>query len=316
MSTDPTRGEAAPREARRAERARATRRAATLSLAVGVTLLVVKLIAWRLTGSTAVLSDALETIVNVVAAGFGLFAVRLAHRPADRGHPYGHGKIEFIAAGFEGALILVAALWIVVEAVEGLVRGAELQRLGAGLVLVAAAASVNGVLGLWLIRTGRRHDSATLVADGKHLMTDVVTSVASLLALGLVLVTGATWWDPALALVAAGNIGLTAVRLLRESVGGLMDEADVDDLGRIRAALEALDEPLLVGWARVRARHQGWQHHVDLTIFVPDATPVRQAHALADRVEAAIVDALADADVLCHVEPASLAPPPASPPPR
>src|SRR5262245_17548468 len=169
---------------------RARLRAGVLSLLVGSGLLLVKFEAYRRTGSSAVFSDALESIVNVVGALFGLWSIVFAGRPADRNHPYGHGKIEFFSAAFEGGLIAFAALAILMQALRALVLGPELRELDAGLVLVFAAGFVNALLGVYLVRTGRRTASAALVADGKHVLSDSWTSAGIVLGLLLVRATG------------------------------------------------------------------------------------------------------------------------------
>ncbi len=281
-------------------------RAALLSLVIGALLLAIKLGAWALTGSTAVLSDALESIVNVIAAGFAVYSVHLSRKPPDLDHPYGHGKIEFLSAGFEGGLIFVAGGLIIFEATRRLLVGVALARLSEGIGLVAFAAVVNLILGLYLIRTGKKTHSLTLVADGKHLLTDVYTSAATAAALAVVLLTGWRWIDPAFAIVAALNILRIGLGLMREAVGGIMDEADPEDLKIVAEALAHLDDPLFVGWSQLRSRHQGALHHVDLTVYVPDETAVAAGHALADRVERTIASALGEAEVICHVEPESL----------
>lgn len=281
-------------------------RAARISLAVGILLLLVKLLAYLLTGSAAVLSDALESIVNVIAAGFAVYSVHLARKPPDSEHPYGHGKVEFISAGFEGGLIFVAGSLIIYEAVRRLLVGAELEYLGEGALLVSGAAVVNLVLGLWLISVGRRTHSLTLVADGKHLLTDVWTSGATVIALLAVLLSGRTWVDPVFALVAAVNILRIGFELVREAVRGIMDEADPEDLRAVTEALRDLDDPLFEGWAKLRSRHQGALHHVDLTVYVPDEAPVNEAHELTAQVEHRIREVLDNAEVICHVEPVSL----------
>src|SRR5687768_11198839 len=157
--------------------------AGQLAVVVGVLLLVVKFLAYYRTGSAAIFSDAMESIVNVLASSFALYALFYAHRPADREHPYGHGKIEFMSAGVEGAMILVAAVVIAFRAAEALLRRPRLEEIGLGLVLMALAMVVNGATGLFLIRSGRRHGSLVLEADGRHLMTDAVTSAAAIVAL-------------------------------------------------------------------------------------------------------------------------------------
>ena len=281
----------------------ARRRAAVLSLTVGVLLLAVKFGAWFLTDSAAVLSDALESIVNVVAAGFALYSIWLSSKPADQDHPYGHGKVEFLSAAFEGGLIFLAGGLIIQQSARHLLDGTVPQRLGEGIALVGATAVVNLALGAYLIRVGRRTHSLTLVADGKHLITDVWTSGMTVVALALVLLTREVWLDPVFAIVAAMNILRIGWGLMREAVAGIMDAADPEDLAKMTQALHSIDDPTLVGWTRIRSRHQGHLHHVDLTIFVPGAATVDAGHALADRVEAVIGKALGDAEVICHVEP-------------
>lgn len=279
------------------------RRAAVLSLVVGAVLLAVKFGAWWLTGSTAVLSDALESIVNVVAAAFAVYSVWLTAKPADEGHPYGHGKVEFLSAAFEGGLIFLAGGLIVFQAIRHLILGTQLSNLGAGVLLVAGAAVVNLLLGLYLGRVGRETHSLTLTADGKHLLTDVWTSGMSVAALGLVWATGIGWLDPAIAILAALNILRIGGELVRVAIAGIMDEADPEDLVQLERALQGVDDPLLVSWDRIRSRHQGPLHHVDLTIYVPGTASVGAGHVLADRVERAIIAVLGQAEVIVHVEP-------------
>src|SRR5688500_5579230 len=186
-----TAGTAIPPDVQRIER-----RAAALALSVGVVLLVAKFTAYALTGSAAIFTDAAESIVNVLASGFAAWAVWYAHQPADEKHPYGHGKVEFLSALVEGGMILVAALFAAARAIEALWRGPELERLGWGLAIVAAAGAANGAVGLYLVSIGRRCGSLTLEADGRHLLTDAVTSAALMAALGLVILSGWTWFDP------------------------------------------------------------------------------------------------------------------------
>ena len=171
-------------------------RAGLISLVVSVVLLAAKFEAYRRTGSTAVLSDALESIVNVAAALFAIGSIAFAGRPADRNHPYGHGKVEFFAAAFEGGLIAFAAILVVYQALQALITGVELRALEQGLVIVAGAGIANALLGGYLVHTGRKYHSLTLVADGKHVFSDSVTSAGILLGLLCVRLTGLTWLDP------------------------------------------------------------------------------------------------------------------------
>src|SRR5690349_17118942 len=180
--------------------------AIALSLLVSLGLLAAKFQAYRLTGSTAILSDALESIVNVVAAVFAIGALLFAGRPADRNHPYGHGKMEFLSAAFEGGLIAFAAVLIVYEVAQGLLYGVTLRALDTGLAVVLGAGLVNLALGAYLVRTGRRYDSLTLVADGRHVMAEFYTSAGIVVGLLLVRVTGLGWLDPVVAAVVALNL--------------------------------------------------------------------------------------------------------------
>src|SRR5437867_10532925 len=202
-----------------AEDSRVRVRAGLISLAVSVVLLGAKYQAYLLTRSTAILSDALESIVNVVAAGFALGGLLFAGRPADRNHPYGHGKIEFFSAAFEGGLIAFASILIVYEAVRNLVAGPEVRQIGAGLLIVFGCALVYLPLGLYLVRTGRRYVSLTLIADGQHVLADVWTSAGIIVGLGLVRLTGQAWLDPVVALLVALWLMATGFRLVRHAAG-------------------------------------------------------------------------------------------------
>ena len=218
---------------------RARLRAGLLSLGVALLLLAAKLEAYRRTGSAAVLSDALESIVNVVAAAFGIGSILFAGRPADRNHPYGHGKIEYFSAAFEGGLIAFAALLIVYEALQAFVLGVELRDLDVGLAIVLGAGLANAALGLFLVRTGRRNDSLTLVADGKHVLSDWWTSAGIVVGLLLVRWTGIVWLDPLVACLVALQLFWTGARLVREAARGLLDEEDPELLARLVQVLGA-----------------------------------------------------------------------------
>src|SRR5262245_44724549 len=201
-------------------------RAGVLSLVVALVLLAAKFEAYRRTGSAAVLSDAMESIVNVVAAGFGIWSLLFAGRPADRNHPYGHGKIEFMSAAFEGGLIAFAAVLILWEALQGLLYGVEVKRLETGVAITLGAGLVNLALGWYLVRTGRRHASIALEADGRHVLSDFWTSLGIVAGLGLVALTGVVWLDPLVAAVVALNLMRTGVKLIRHAAGALLDEED------------------------------------------------------------------------------------------
>lgn len=283
---------------------RARLRAGWVALATGFVVLAVKLAAWRLTGSTAVLSDALESIVNVVAGALLLFSLYVSIRPADRDHPYGHGKVEFFSAGVEGALIGVAALLIGAEALRQLVIGPRLRELDLGLALVTGAAVLNGLVGAHLVRVGRRVHSLALVADGRHLLTDVVTSAGVIGGLAAVRLTGWQLLDPLVALAVATQILGTGWRLVRQAVGGLMDEADPEWLARMVEALEREREPWLIDAHSLRAWRSGATGHVDLHVVVPRYYDVDRLHALGERLEQRLLEASGlPGEVIVHFDP-------------
>jgi cation diffusion facilitator family transporter len=283
---------------------RARLRAVVISLAVSVVLLAAKYGAYRLTGSTAILSDALESIVNVVAAVFGLGGIIFAGRPADRNHPYGHGKIEFFSAAFEGGLIAFAAVLIVYEVVLALLRGVEVRALDVGVSIVLGAGLVNLLLGWYLIRTGRKHASLTLVADGRHVLADFYTSAGIVIGLLLVRFTGIGWLDPLVAGVVALNLLWTGFRLVRHAAGGLLDEEDTDLLGRL---LQVLQPHLGQGVIRVhhlRAIRAGRFHHVDAHLVVPEFWTVERSHELAEDLGERVMKELnVEGEMTLHTDP-------------
>ncbi|HEY7115080.1 MAG TPA: cation diffusion facilitator family transporter [Tepidisphaeraceae bacterium] len=282
--------------------------AGLVSVIVGVVLLALKFLAYLFTGSAAIFSDAMESIVNVAASAFALYALFYAHRPADREHPYGHGKIEFMSAGFEGGMIFAAALVIGFRAVEAIVHRPPIQAIALGLVLMGVAMVVNGALGLYLIRAGRRHHSLTLEADGKHLLTDAVTSAAAIIAIVGVKLTGWRIIDPIFALLIALYITWTAVGLMRRGAAGLMDEQDLADEALLKRILDAHlapqgKEPQICSYHKLRHRHNGRYHWVDFHIMVPPTLNVERAHAIASAIEYEIELALGEGNATAHIEP-------------
>jgi cation diffusion facilitator family transporter len=287
---------------RRDERARLL--AVGLSLAVGSTLFGFKIWAHRLTGSTAVLSDALESIVNVVAACFAFGSVIFAGRPADRSHPYGHGKIEFFTAAFEGGLISFAAAFIVFEAARTLIHPTELRGLDQGLLIVSGAGLINAGLGLFLIRAGRRYHSITLTADGKHVLSDFWTSLGVVVGLVLVRWTGLAWLDSLVAAVVGINLAWTGGKLVRQAAGGLLDE---EDPTLVRRLVDALDQASHSGIIRIhdlRAIRAGRFHHVNVHLVVPEHWSVSQAHEAGEAfAERAIRGFGLEGEILFHTDP-------------
>ena len=281
----------------------AAARLAIGSLAVALAVLGLKLMAWWLTGSLALWSDALESLVNVAASLAALLAIRLADKPADRQHPYGHGKAEYFSAVLEGVLVIVAALSIAVAAWEALASPRMPAFAPAGLGVNALATLVNAAWGWLLIRQGRAMGSPALVADGRHLFTDVISSAGVLAGLGLAFATGWAVLDPLLALAVAATILWSGWLLVKASVGGLMDEAvDPATMARLHAviagaaggAIEAHD---------LRTRNAGRMTFVDFHLVVPGEQTVTEAHRICDRIEAAIRAEVGDAVISIHVEP-------------
>jgi cation diffusion facilitator family transporter len=291
-------------EALRSEQARVRERAAWLSLGVGTAIFAGKVAVYLGTGSTAVYSDALESVVNVVAAALLLYSVRLASLPPDRNHPYGHGKVEFFSAGVEGALIGVAALAIVWEALHELWIGPRLRRIDLALIGTAALAGANALLGVYLIRLGERTDSLALEADGRHLLTDVATSAGVVAGLGVVRFTGLLWLDPLVAIGVALNILRVGYQLVRRAVGGLMDEADPDRLYAIVEGLRASREPWWIDVHGLRAWRSGRTHHVDLHLAVPRYFDADRLHDEGEALERAIRGAIGiGTELIVHFDP-------------
>jgi cation diffusion facilitator family transporter len=272
-------------------------------VAVAVAVLALKAMAWWVTGSVALYADALESIVNVAAALAALLAVRLSALPADANHPYGHSKAEYFSAVLEGALIIVAALLILHEAWGAFQAPRAPEQAGIGLAVAAVASGINAAWALFLGRRGKALRSPALMADARHLWADVVTSAGVLVGVGLVTLTGFLWLDPLLAALTAVNIIFSGWRLLRESVGGLMDEAvppaTMERIRRIVAeqasgAIEAHD---------LRSRHAGRHTFLEFHLVVPGDMRVSESHEICDRIEAALKAELEDAIITIHVEP-------------
>lgn len=280
-----------------------TLRIAFGSLAVGVVVLGLKLLAWWMTGSVALLSDALESTVNLATALAALVAVQVAARPADAGHPYGHHKAEFFSAVFGGVMIVVAALLILRAAWEGLMEPRALDAPLEGLLVSGLATAANAAWAWVLVSRGRRARSPALVADGRHLLADVMTSAG--VALGILLALATGWWvlDPALAALVAVNILWSGWRVMAQSLSGLLDEAvDEATLRRIREVI-AREAEGAVEAHDLRTRHAGPATFVDFHLIVPGEATVRDAHAICDRIEGALREAVPDARVTIHVEP-------------
>jgi cation diffusion facilitator family transporter len=265
------------------------RRASYVSLVVGVLLLGVKFWGYRLTGSQAVFSDAMESIVNVVAAGLAILVVAVAFKPADAEHPYGHGKVEFFSAAFEGGLIAFASVLICIEAVQALVRGASVHEPGIGALIVICAGFVNAGLGFYLKHVGRTHQSAALIASGEHVLSDFWTSAGVVVGLLLVQATEVKWLDPALALVVGLLLGFTGIKLVRRSIGGLLDEEDRDSLMNLLEIISKQPSQGIIQVHHCRVIRSGNYHHIDAHAVVPEFWDVAVAHERTEEFEAQII---------------------------
>jgi cation diffusion facilitator family transporter len=276
---------------------------ASVSVVVGVVVLALKYYAYHLTGSVALYSDAIESIVNVAASIGALLAIRYSALPADANHPYGHHKAEYFSVVAEGALIIVAAVLIIHEAYGAFLAPRTIEEPAVGLLFNGGASVLNGLWCAVLIGVGRKRRSPALVADGKHLLTDVLSSLGVLAGLILAIVTGIPILDPILAGLVALNILWSGWQLVRESVGGLMDEAvPAETLDKIRGIISA-NAVGAIEAHDVRTRHAGRRTFIDFHLVVPGTMPVSDAHDICDRIEKALLAEVVDTMVTIHVEP-------------
>jgi cation diffusion facilitator family transporter len=253
-------------------------------------LFVGKIWAWYLTGSVTILTDALESTVNVVAGFIGLYAVTLAAKPRDTNHPYGHGKAEFLSAAVEGALIIIAALMIIYQALYHLLRPVPLEDLDWGMALIGITGAANFLLGVYALRTGKAQRSATVEAAGKHLKTDAYTTIAIIIGLLLVQATGWLWLDAAVALVFALVILFTGYKVLRHSLSGIMDEADLSLLQKVIDVLNQYRRDDWIDLHNLRVLHYGPVLHVDAHMTLPYYFEVRDADREIHALEALIME--------------------------
>jgi len=276
---------------------------AWLSIAAAIATIALKFGAYMLTGSVGLLSDAAESIVNLVAAFVALLALHVASRPPDDDHHYGHSKAEYFSAVVEGLMIFLAAIFILITSVERFLHPRGLENVGVGLGISAIASVVNGTVALTLLRAGRQHNSITLVADGKHLLTDVWTSVGVVVGVLLVAVTKWQRLDPVIAFLVGCNIIWTGWHLIRQSVDGLMDKTiDAERQEAITAVLDrhTSDE---VSYHELRTREAGHKVFASSHVLVPGAWSVQRGHDLVEQIEADLLASVPDLDMTIHLEP-------------
>ncbi|MCP9926231.1 cation transporter [Synechococcus lacustris C3-12m-Tous] len=274
-----------------------------LSTAAAVATIVLKTLAWRLTGSVGLLSDAMESGVNLVAALGAFWALTLAAKPADRSHPYGHFKAEYFSSGLESVLIVVAAFAIMLTAIERLHQPQPLEQLGIGLVISLLATALNGLVAWVLLKASRRFHSIALRADAHHLLTDVWTSLGIVLGIGLVKLTGLTILDPLIAIAVALNIVVSGWKLLHETGSGLLDRSLPEDEQAELEALLASHATEDIRFHALRTRVAGSHRFVAFHVLVPGSWTVQAGHDLCDQLEREIATALSRTDVLTHLEP-------------
>lgn len=283
-------------------------RPAMLSLAVGALLMGGKFVAYYITRSSAIFSDAMENVVNVLSSGFAVYAILLAHRPADLDHPYGHGKVEFLSAGFEGGMMLLASLVIIGQAIGTLLSGQTPTDLTLGFAVAATSMILCTATAMVLRRRGIASGSIALQADGVHLLGDALTSGMVIVGLLIFRQTHFAWADPLAALAISFFIIRQAAVLMRRSAAGLMDEQDRDDAELLKRILDAHigprgKPPWICSYHELRHRHSGRYHWVDFHIQVPAWWDVQRGHHVASEIEGEIERALGNGDATAHVEP-------------
>ncbi|MBL8696501.1 MAG: cation transporter [Planctomycetes bacterium] len=279
-------------------------RAALISLVAGTAIFGGKLAAYGVTQSSALLSDALESIVNVLAAAFLVGSVVFGGKPADRDHPYGHGKIEYFSAAFEGGLIAFASIAILVGVGIALWEGQRARELEVGMVISGAATAANALLGVYLLRVARRSRSLALEADGRHVLSDVATTIGVLAGLGVSWATGLWWLDPVIAGGVALHLGWAGFRLVRRAAGGLLDEEDTQTIEELLATLERERVPGLIRVHHLRSMRVGARTHVDAHLVMPEYWTVERSHVLCDALEHKLNAAMpGEVDVVFHADP-------------
>lgn len=276
--------------------------AAILSLAIGAGMFVFKFTAYLITGSAAIFSDAAESVVHVLATSMALYSIILSSRPPDKSHLYGHGNVEYFSAGIEGGLIIIAALVIIFEGVSDIIKGPELQQLGTGVLIITAAGIINLFLGFYLIKIGKQTNSLTLVADGKHVLTDSYTSIGVLIGITLVILTDIFLLDPLFAIAVALNILFTGYKLIRKSIGGLMNETDPETLSRLCNKLISIRKPVYIDIHELRYWESGDDLFVDFHLTLPYYLNIKQTHAEEDYLSSEIEKDFPNAQIKIHMD--------------
>lgn len=289
---------------RREEEYKANLKVQRIAIAAGIFLLSLKFSAYLLTNSNAILTDALESIVNVAASFMGLYSLNLSATPRDKNHPYGHGKVEFISGMAEGLMILVAAVIIIVKAVKGFIIPNPIENLDLGLYLILFSGIVNYAVGAMAERQGEKADSMTLIAGGKHLKTDAYTTAGLVIGIVLILITGLNWVDNAVALLFGILILFSAWKILRKSAAGVMDEADFDALERLANSLEKNRIPEWIDIHNLRLVKYGPDPHIDCHLTLPFYKDLRFANEQLEKLNSIVNESLnAETEMFVHTDP-------------
>jgi cation diffusion facilitator family transporter len=276
--------------------------AAKLSLIVGFGMLAAKLGAYLITGSAAIFSDAAESIVHIMATAMALFSIYLSAKPADESHLYGHGNIEYFSAGIEGALIIIAAVVIINSGVNDIIYGSKLKQLDIGVIIISSAGAINLLLGNYLIKMGKKTNSLTLIADGKHVLTDSYTSIGVIIGILLVIITGFQILDPFFAIGVAINILFTGYKLVRESIGGLMKETNKEVLNKLIKKLASIKKEYWIDLHELRFWQSGERIFVDLHLIFPYYFTIQQTHTEENAIEDELVKEFPSVQLKIHFD--------------
>ncbi len=278
------------------------KKAAIISLSVGIGMFFAKMGAFLLTGSAAIFSDAAESVVHVLATSMALYSIILSSKPADKSHLYGHGNVEFFSAGIEGLLIIVAAVFIIFTAVMDIIKGTNLKQLDIGVMVISFAGIVNLLLGTYLLRSGKRTNSLTLIADGKHVLTDSYTSIGVIIGISLVMITKFQLLDPLFAIAIALNILATGYKLMRQSIGGLMAETDKDILKKIVDTILSDKKDYWIDIHQLRFWQSGDKIFIDFHLILPYFFTIKESHSEEDEIQKLLEKQFTNSQIKIHFD--------------
>lgn len=277
-------------------------RTAQLSLVVGLVIFVIKIVAYFITKSSAIFSDAAESVVHIIATGMVLYSIMLSARPPDKSHLYGHGNVEFFSAGIEGLLIIIAAITIIYYAVSDIILGAQPNQLNTGTILIGIAGFINTFLGLWIVKKGKQTNSLALIADGKHILTDAYTSIGVVFGLILVIFTNIYIIDPLIAILVGSNIIFTGYKLIRESIGGLMMETDNKLLAQITDSLNSVRKDFHIDIHQLRFWKSANNVFIDFHLTLPFFFNIQQSHEIEEEISNQLSKDILNSQIRTHFD--------------